>query len=249
MGRALKSRVPRWPAGLGAARPSRKMPGDKTEAGKGVAGGRGARCNPSCYTDFSPTVRFPFHRQGHQGYGKAVSSPSPGQRSGCRVAPETRRRAVAVAVTVTVTLPGLTPPGGERPQPTPRASRPSRSPAATGARLVAPWRGLRGKFPGRGALFTVWFCSAGAPSSQASPAIETLHAGRGHRGGQRGRRAGSGPGRPRLPLPAAPRAASASMLGSRRAASLPPGCPTSLPHPAPPLPRPGLPPPPPPLRG
>lgn len=179
-------------------------------------------------------MRFPFHRQGHQGYGKAVSSPpSPSQPSGRRVAPETRGRSVALAVT----LPGLTPPGGERrspiaSQPTSRAPRPTRSPAATGARLVAPWRRRRGKFPGRGALFTVSFCSAGARSSQASPAIETRHAGRGQRGGQRGRRAGSGPGRPRLPY-----------LRLRERPQPPCSAPAEprFPSPPPPLPRPGCP--------
>lgn len=91
------------------------------------------------------------------------------------------------------------------------------------AHYLVPWRQqVRGSrrpgansgesFPGRGALFTVSFCSAGARSVQASPAIETRHVGWGPRGRPRGKRAGSGPAWPQLPLPAALPAASASML-------------------------------------
>lgn len=116
------------------------------------------------------------------------------------------------------------------------------------AHYLVPWRQqVRGSrrpgansgesFPGRCALFTVSFCSAGARSVQASPAIETRHVGWGPRGRPRGKRAGSGPAWPQLPLPAVLLAASASMLPlsgrpaqPRPAPSAPPAAP---PHPGP----------------
>lgn len=117
---------------------------------------------------------------------------------------------------------------GERRSPTkPSPASPSRSLAATGARLAEPWRRLGESFPGRGALFTISFCSSGARSYPAGPAIETRHAGRGcgaarEAGGLRARLAAApltcgSAGRPSLHAPAPP------------ALSPPPGCSISPP--------------------